>query len=304
MNWKWLTICGVLAASAGLVACGDDEDAPCEVDADCAEGEFCIGLEGAKECEQLCENLGFSEECNREGEVCVEVQDASRGGVTVCEPADVEAECQTDADCGEDAACVGGSCVPLAECETDDDCTEAGAICENSFCVVPSTNACTSTAECIEDNAYCAETDTCIDVSCGSDLNSCSRCSLGPNGGNRSSDGPVIFFPTQVGVCKQDTSLCLPGAAPWACQFSFLAFDSNDDLPTSGLNNRIRVISSRGDELTVFGTDTQARGNNREYTFTACFPETTNGGIGTAVVLRDQANDHSNTLCVSGQLPL
>ena len=304
MNWKWLMICGALAASVGFVACGDEGDPPCETDQDCAENEFCIGPEGARECEQLCENLGSSVECDREGEICTEVEDPARGGVTICEPAEASPTCTTDDDCGENEVCVAGGCVPQQECTVNEDCPNAGDVCENGFCVAPSTTACESTADCIDETAYCATNDSCVDVSCGAPVNSCDRCSLGPNGGDRSSSGPVIFFPEQSGTCEQNPNLCLPGAAPWACTFTFLAFDSEGDLPTSNLNNRIRVISSRGDELTVFGTRSEAVGANREYTFQACFPETSSGRIGTAVLLRDDANEHSNSLCVSGELPL
>ncbi|WP_373045427.1 hypothetical protein [Vulgatibacter sp.] len=304
MNWKWLMICtGVtFAASAGLAACGDDEDAPCETDGDCAENEFCIGpAVGALECEQLCES---SDECNREGEECIQVEDISRGGVTVCEPAQLQEECTTDTDCTEEGAvCVEGGCIVPDECTADTDC-ETGEVCEGGTCVPEATtNECETTADCIDQTAYCAEVgagSSCLDVSCGADLNSCSRCTLGPNNGDRDADGPVIFFPEQVGTCTQDASQCLPGAAPWVCTFSFLGFD--DNLPTSDLNNRIRVISSAGRELTVFGTGFSAAGNNTEYRFRACFPETSSGNIGTAVVLRDSANDASNSLCVDGTL--
>ena len=298
MNFKWIMVSSLLAASLAFAACGDDEtDAPCETDADCASGEVCIGLEGARECEILCDS---DDDCDGD-QVCIQVPDIDPAGATVCEPPIAEQECSVDADCaGTGATCVEGFCVLPAACDDDSDC-DAGEVCEAGACIVPTTeDECETTADCIDQTAYCAEiggTSQCLDVSCGSDLNSCSRCELGPS---RSPNGPVIFFPQQVGTCSQDPNQCLPGAAPWVCEFSFQAF--GDDLPTSNLNNRIRVISARGDELTVFGTKTSQSGNNRQYNFRACFPDTSSGNIGTAVVLRDNSNDASNTLCVDGSL--
>ncbi len=302
MNWKSLMLSAgvLLAGSTALVACGDDGDAPCEVDADCADGEVCIGLQGARECEILCTS---DDECTEEGEACIQVPDVNPDGATVCDPIELtEDSCSTDADCTAPSTCVDGFCQVPAECTSDADCTSPD-VCVEGACVAPSTETCESTADCIADTAYCATVgaqDTCLDISCGSSLNSCGRGVLGPKGGARDANGPVIFFPEQVGSCSQDPNQCLPGAAPYVCEFSFLAFD--DNLATSGLNSKINVISRSGSRLTVFGGRSTASGNNTQYNFKACFPETSSGNIGTAVVLADSANDDSQTLCVDGTL--
>jgi len=305
MNWKSMMICtGVLFAGAmGLAACGEDGDVACESDADCSGDEFCIGPEGAKECEILCKS---DADCTKEGEACVQVQDAARGGATVCDPAPNE-QCTTNAECTNGGTCVEGFCqAPTNQCTADTDCPTAGDICQDGTCVTPSTNSCSTTADCVADTSYCADlgggTSSCLDVACGSDLNSCGRCALGPNGGNRDSAGPVLFFPEQVGNCTQDPNQCLPGAAPFVCEFSFLAFDPTGDLPTSGLNSKINVISRTGSRLTVFGAKSAAQGNNTKYNFRACFPETSSRAIGTAVVLKDNGGNDSQTLCVDGTL--
>jgi hypothetical protein len=289
----------------GLAGCGDDEDAPCEVDEDCGAEEFCIGLQGARECEQLCES---DAECNRDGEVCIEVEDITRNGVTVCEPGNLQEDCQSDSDCdtANGEQCIENFCQVPAECSDSTPCAN-GETCQGGVCVADATTSeCTGTADCLSggETAYCADLgagSACLDVSCGADLNSCSRCALGPNNGDRDSNGPVIFFPEQSGACVQNPNECLPGAAPWSCTFTFVAF--GEDLATSNLNNRITVISRTGSRNTVFGTRSAASGANTQYTFKACFPDTTNGGIGTAVVLVDNGGADSNTLCIEGNLP-
>jgi hypothetical protein len=309
MNWKSMMLCaGVLiAGSTGLVACGDDEDAPCETDGDCAQGEVCIGLQGARECEVLCKS---DAECTKEGEACIQVPDVNPDGATVCDPIKVTDEtCETNDDCTGGATCVDGFCSAPPECSDTVPCAQ-GLVCESGTCVTaPTTSECQNTGECLDGaTAYCADlgggVSSCLDVGCGDDLNSCGRCALGPNGGNRDSNGPVLFAPEQVGTCRQDSSQCLPGAAPYVCEFAFFAFDQQGDLPatTSGLNSRINVISRSGSRLTVFGTGLSQQGNNTRYTFRACFPETTGGNIGTAIVMSDNGGNDSQTLCVDGRL--
>lgn len=306
MSYRWLMLStGLLFAATGLVACGDDEDPPCETHEDCAEGELCVGPEdGAKECEQLCET---DADCNRAGEVCVEVPPGSnvRAGTQICEPAVGERSCSVDTDCETGEICLGGFCtVPAEECTSDEDCGE-GFVCVEGACTETG-GTCTDNAACYEDTGYCGATTTgneCVDMSCGATFNACGRCSLGPNGGQKSANGPVLFFPSQVGSCVAKPGECEPGAAPYSCTFSFQAFDPDGDLPTSGLNQAIRVVSRTGQLLSVFGTSSTGSGNERTYQFKACFPETSSGSIGTAVVLQDNGGNYSQTLCVSGELP-
>ncbi len=275
----------------------DHETPPCEVDADCAPGEFCLEVDGAITCAELCET---DADCTREGERCIQTE---RGGGTVCRPAD-PTECETDADCSESQLCIDGFCLFRSNCETDADCA-GGESCISGACMAGSTGACESTADCVTSTAYCAalpDGDACVDVSCGSEINSCGRCELGPNAGARDANGPVIFFPEQVGSCALDPSQCLPGAAPWVCEFSFLAFDLEGNLPTSSLDNRINVISRNGARLSVFGTRAQAAGTNTQNNFRLCMQESDSGIVGSAVVLSDTAGDDSQTLCIDGSL--
>jgi len=274
------------------------------VDADCAPGEVCVGLERARDCAVLCAS---DEDCVVEGEACIQVPDADPSGATVCAPIDpMLPSCELDSDCGSAEICVDGFCVLPAECETDTDCP--GGSCESGVCVTPGGASCENTAACVAagETAYCADLgdgeSACLDVSCGAELNSCGRCELGPNGGARDANGPVIFYPQQKGTCSQDPNQCLPGNTPFVCTFTFLAFDPDGNLPTSDLNGRINLINRNGTRLTVFGASTSAAGNNRAYEFRGCFPESQSGFVSSAVVLGDAAGNDSQTLCVDGRL--
>ncbi|WP_373049582.1 Dickkopf N-terminal cysteine-rich domain-containing protein [Vulgatibacter sp.] len=283
---------GGTGAAGGSGGSGGGESPKCEVDADCAEGELCL-LDG--ECAVLCT---ADEEC-AQGESCVEVE---TGGVTICTPA-ATTDCETDADCTGDEVCADGMCL-ASGCSSSADCEE-GEACVAGSCVADAGGSCTTTADCYADVSYCADLGTetaCVDVSCGGDLNSCSRCALGPNGGAIDASGPLLFFPEQFGSCEQDPNVCLPGAAPFACTFTVLAFDPDDDLPTTGLNEAIRTITATAAELATFGTSSRTSGNFQQFTFRSCFPETSSGNIGTAVVLRDQAGNDSQSLCIDGRL--
>lgn len=275
------------------------ETGACVVDADCAADEFCVGPAGARRCAVLCTS---DDDCSGD-EICTQV---AENGATICQPPTIDPPCGVDADCAAPELCVDGFCVLPLACEEDEDCLDAGERCEGGICVpVENPTTCESTPECYEEVAYCADlggTTACIDVSCGSSLNACGRCALGPNEGARDPGGPLLFFPQQLGACEQDPDACLPGAAPLRCTFTFLAYDPDGDLPTSGLNERIRQISRTGALLSTFGTSASPGETWVSYTFSACFAESPSGLVSTAVVLADDAGNESQSLCIEGAL--
>lgn len=310
MNWKWMMMAGVLAASLAFAACGDDDDddnlPPCDVTADCATGEVCVGADGAKVC-----RVGCSDDTDCTGGRICRNDELDPNGPLACFRDTTGGACEEDFDCEEGQFCIEGTCQEPASCEDDTDCLEGEVCDETGACVPDEGGACTTTAECVEETAICAQaTSECVDASCSATWNTCERCTLGPNGGDRAANGPLVFpaQTTQVGTCVQDTSRCAPGGAPWACEFAFLAIDLDGDLPTSGLNGdsgKIRVLSGSGNESGIFGAtqNVDATTGFTRYTFQACFPDTSSGNIGTAVFVRDDANNASNTLCINGSLP-
>jgi hypothetical protein len=115
---------------AVLVACGKVDDGgngatgigdPCSEDSDCPEGMSCFDDAGEGFCTESCTDTTCPE-----GTVCVESY-----GEPLCLP-----ECESDDDCADGMACVGGTC--HVACEEDDDC-EGDYVCEYGGCVWPTT---------------------------------------------------------------------------------------------------------------------------------------------------------------------
>lgn len=286
---KWLLLSALMAASSlGLVACGDEGDQPCTSNNDCQEGEICLN----EECEIDCTNDEFL--CEGD-EICIE---SGQPGLKICDPSPAASACTSDSDCGANETCdtVSGTCFTSKSCTTDQECGE-GLICRDSTCVPSSTTECTDATECVGDEGYCSVDGSCVPFACGTTFNDCGRCGSGPGGGSRADQGPVIYLPEQVGSCSNDLSKCASDA-PFVCTWKFSAYDIEGDLNFS--SPTVKVITRSGSLVDPFGI----RGNAGDGTiqFSACFPETSTGNVGTAVVVQDSAGHYSNSLCVAGNL--
>ena len=269
----------------------------CQSDEDCPEGqicntEFCDGKNGRCELPPL--NKCASDDDCAVDQVCNSVTHE-------CEP-----KCTGNDDCAEGFLCntTTGKCLPRgAGCSGDSDCGD-GQICKGGQCVDVGDNSCTETADCYDKgDAYCGlvgGSQECVDISCGSVFNDCSRCTLGANNGTKQANAPVIFFPEQVAVgpgqnCEPNSNMCGGEGARLFCKFSFEYFDPNNDFTPS--NNNVFVVSGKGGHSNAFAV--RALGGNRAE-FGACFPDGVNTP-GTAIFVRDAAGNASNTLCVIGQ---
>jgi hypothetical protein len=126
----------------------------CEIDEDCAEGEFC----GKGQC------FPIPPECEVD-EDCVQVEGVIGPDPICCAGACVVQECCGADDtgrCDEGEICTDeGVCeVPGPECETDEDCGEGEICCAE---------ACHAIECCIEDtdpNARCGDGETCFEGVC------------------------------------------------------------------------------------------------------------------------------------------
>lgn len=283
---------------------------PCFADGDCDEGvEHC--------------DLTF---CGTRGGQCV----PNRGCTTdtdctngqICEPTPGETtsscvdRCTADTDCpvaGSACNTTTGRCIAIgAACTTDDDCG-TGNVCTANVCEPAPSDTCDDQQTCYDrGNEFCASTPTgtnaCADTSCGVSFNSCSRCILGPNGGDRDTDGPQIFAASQNDLdtgnarfCKNDLSQCDNPSAPIVCEFQFFAFSPNAaDLPTTSLNKSVFVINSKGVASNPFGVKRGTSGGLDTFSFRACFPEGQSQSVGTAAYLVSASGKKSNTLCTVG----
>lgn len=276
----------------------------CRGDGDCPEGNHCdltfCGTQGG-----LCvpdKACTTDADCAATGQICEAIAGTTTNGCVD--------KCTDNTDCGAGLACntTSGHCIAVgAACTADTDCGE-GNVCNNGACEPEPDNLCTDQAKCYDrGNEYCAATGTagtnvCVDNSCSATFNSCTRCNLGPNGGNRDADGPEIFAASQVTIgssgrnCKNDLTKCAPDA-PLLCEFKFFAFSPTaSDLPTADLNKKVFVISAKGNTSNPFGVK---KGSDDSYSFNACFTEG-NATPGTAAFLVGNSGKKSNTLCTLG----
>lgn len=278
----------------------------CHADGDCPAGDHCdltfCGNQGG-----LCvpdKNCTTDADCSATGQVCEPVPGTS---TTSCVD-----KCTSNSDCGL-AACdtATGHCVAVgATCTTNADCG-TGNVCTDGACEPAPDDLCTDQETCYDrGNEYCAATPVagvsqCQNNSCGVEFNSCTRCTMGPNGGNRDNGGPEIFSASQSTLgtggrnCKNDLTVCQTDA-PLRCEFNFFAFSPTaSDLPTTNLNKSVFVISSKGNASNPFGVKKGSSGGLDTFAFSACFPEgaTTPG---TAAFLVSTSGKKSNTLCTIG----
>lgn len=169
--WMWLAAMLLAVAPVAFVGCGDDEQQGCDTNADCTDGQLCVGNTCADVCEiaddcagaQACSigcpdtpqpicfiSCESDEEC-AEGEFCnIEFCDGSFGR---CE---VARDCTSDDDC-EDGICSDGACV---ECVQNDDCDES-ELCNDGVCVP----RCTTNTECDVGQVCNADSGLCIPAS-------------------------------------------------------------------------------------------------------------------------------------------
>lgn len=279
---------------------------PCETDGDCAEGFACNTAFCGSSGDGLCEKV-IPTSCTDDSECDTDTQ--------VCDVANevCVAKCSENTECGIGQVCNTHTliCQPVgASCNENTDCG-VGETCENGACVPGESNQCEGQGDCYDKgNFFCAATSpmTCEDTSCGVSFNSCSRCTNGPNNGNRDADGPQIFSVSQVSIggstnCQNNLQQCQPDA-PILCEFKFFAFSPDEsDLPSSDLNKgAVQVISGSGKASPGFGvkraTD-QGTGLDT-YTVRGCFAEGGGDSVGTAVYLQSLSSKRSNTLCASG----
>jgi len=282
---------------------------PCHSDGDCVFGEeFC--------------DLSF---CGARGGICVPnkgcTTDTDCDEDKVCEAipgattSSCVDKCTSDEDCFAGSACntTTGHCIAIgAACTTNDDCG-TGNVCNNNVCEPAPTDACDDQQTCYDrGNQFCASTESdvnvCTDTSCGVSFNSCSRCTSGPNGGDRDEDGPQIFAASQVTIgtggrnCRNDLTQCQPDA-PILCEFQFFAFSPTDaDLPSgsgTALNKNVFVISGTGKASNPFGVTRGEQSGLTTYSFRSCFTEG-NNTPGTAAYLVSVSGKRSNTLCTIG----
>lgn len=268
----------------------------CVSNEDCPEGQvcntqFCDGRFGR------CE-LPKSDQC---------ASDDDCGEDEFCNlfTATCEARCTSDADCASGFLCNTDSGICFAsgaECGSDDECGD-GEVCRDSVCVPENPNACDDTSDCYAlGDFYCGEVGSeneCVSTACGSAVNTCSRCTLGANNGTKEANAPVIFFAEQVPVgsgqnCQPKSNKCGGEGAQLYCKFSFHFFDPDGDYTPA--NDNVYVVSGSGRHNTTF--DVRSIGSGIAE-FGACFPDGVNTP-GTAVFVRDAANNASNTLCTIG----
>lgn len=275
--------CAINCADSEANFCFD----PCTSDTDCSNGQTC---------QEFCG--GRLKECRTSGVVtCTEDGDCDKGQICDETSETCIAGCRTNADCEADEICNQDALGCEAACTSNSECDEdAGEVCVDGACILPD-NTCGDNADCYDLGAfYCAAgqggaDNFCADVSCGVSFNNCNTCTNGPNGGARDENGPVIFNASAVSCEK--TSACLADA-PWACRFSFFAFDPKNDLPTTDLKNSIVRVAG-GVELN-FGLKTEPNG----FSFhTGCFSTKENGESKAmaTVALKNKSGKNSNTLC-------
>ena len=273
----------------------------CHADGDCAEGEHC--------------DMTF---CGANGGLCVPNKgcttdtECTNGQVCDATTSSCVDKCTADADCAAGTACnaTTGHCIAFgAACTADTDCG-TGNVCTNGACEPAPSDACDNQQTCYDrGNEYCAATgsgtNVCQDNSCGVSFNSCSRCTLGPNGGSRDTGGPEIFGASQNVLgsggknCKNDLTQCAPDA-PIVCEFQFFAFSPTaGDLPTANLNKSVSVISGTGKTSNPFGVKRGTSSGLDTFSFRSCFTEG-NNSPGTAAFLVGTSGKKSNTLCTVG----
>lgn len=222
-------------------------------------------------------------------------------------------DCEGDEVCDNDGQCVP-PCTDNDDCDTgflcnsqtglcaeeggacldDTDCGD-GQICGEDDLCVDGTPSCSDTAECYAQGDFYCDTDAeeCVDTACGEPGNTCQRCTLGPNGGARADSAPVVYLGEQIGAgCDTESAFCSEGA-PMFCEFSFFFFDPDDDFTPT--NDNLFVVSGTGSTSTTFGVSETGSGIGK---FGACFPDVATPG--TAIFVRDDADNASNTLCVNG----
>lgn len=268
----------------------------CTSDDDCGENEFC-NTEFCNGSFGRCENIGVDE--------CLSNDDCGDGQYCNIITRQCETACEEHADCEDGFLCHSESGVCIASgaaCIDDDGCGD-GEVCEDEVCVPEGDASCDDVSDCYDlGDFYCGAFDDgnqCVSTACGSAVNDCSRCILGANNGSRNENGPVIFFAEQVPVssgqwCEPNSANCGEGAKLF-CKFSFHYFDPDNDYSPS--NSNLFVVSGRGTTSTTFGVRNIGSGIAE---FGACFPDGVNTP-GTAIFVRDAANNASNTLCTTGR---
>ncbi len=266
---------------------------PCKADEDCAPGDFC----NLDFCGGIIDGNGRCEARGVTG--CDDDDDCGDGQVCDVGAGECVDACTSHDDCDDGFLCNTdtGHCVEEgAECEEDTDCGD-GQVCEDGVCV--DSNACVDNGDCYgRGNFFCGDAKECVDISCGQPGNTCERCSLGVNDGDREESGPVLFGAQQIDLegadrCQPDSPKCGEGAKLY-CEFSFQFFDPDGDFEPT--NDNLWVVSGSGAHNKTFGVAQIGSGIGK---FGACFgsEQTT---VGTAIFVRDAAGNASNTICTNG----
>ncbi len=311
-------------------ACRTADD--CEWGTSCSAG--CAGSDGHAFCFQACLGDG---DCSTDGTLVCDLSFCGSEGLcipasnctsddqcdvnSICADSICVEKCISNDGCGASEACnvATGHCIALgAGCVENEDCGES-RVCDDGVCAPRPSDFCSDQQTCYDrGNEFCAgATMSCQDTSCGVSFNSCSRCTSGPNGGDRDTGAPQIFEafqdPASGGAggknCPVDLIACAPDA-PLVCEFGFFAFDPDDAaLPSTNLSNHVGVVSSSGRFSTTFGVKRGSKDGLTTFSFRACFAE---GGstASTAAFLTSASNPftggmaptsgRSNTLCTIG----
>jgi hypothetical protein len=176
----------------------------CTSNADCSNGDQCVGSGTWAKCEAPSNVCQYSSQCGQ-GKACANGEclvDCSQPNVTcpsgttctkgVCEPT-TGTQCTSDAQCsGSTPKCEQGTCV--AQCTVATDCP-SGDVCESGACV-PNTGTtpdCTGNTDCLSNqeclNGFCRY--TCAPTTCSS-ANNCTTAQQ------------CLLIDVRIGYCAKD----------------------------------------------------------------------------------------------------
>lgn len=198
--------------------------------------------------------------------------------------------CQSDEDCGDDEIC-----------DTD---------CGSGVCIIPCTpedgtggtggggDTCLEQADCYPDS-YCGEGDQCFSLA-----DYISECNYGPDA--PTGTGPMLLTIEQMdeagtGFCTKDPANCLNNGN--VCWFRIGAYDPDGDFPATGLYDNTKFVrSTDGAIIATFNARNGAIDPNNskffDFEVSGCYPEEATD-LGGGFLLLDEANQQSNTACVS-----
>ena len=137
----------------GLICSGGTcQEAECESDGDCADGEVCLFVDEDGNYDPDANGFCSAVECEGDGD-CGRGESCIDG---ICYEGSVDNSCECSDDCESGQICFAGSCrAPLTSCSNDCECVE-GQTCVEGVCEAP-------VSEC---DPACGEGQTCVDGAC------------------------------------------------------------------------------------------------------------------------------------------